>query len=137
MNKIIILAVCMALVSCSQAPTPRPAMQLTPNPSPTACDSFAVEAWVDNPTPTQDSQVIVFGSLIKSGVYLGGIMMQAVWADETQERGVPNCDVLVTYGRGVCAVPVKDYEPGAFVPITVTFKYEGSTFVGHTGFTPQ
>lgn len=96
-----------------------------------------MEAWVDKPSPARDGRVIARGSLIKNGVRLGGMMMQATWPDETQERGVPNCNVLVTYGSGVCAIDAEGYPPGVFVPITVTFDYDGTRYVGHTGFTPQ
>ena len=143
MNKIIFLVICVGLVSCSQKPTPQPAIQLTsspqitPAPSPTPRDTFEVDAWVDNPTPSQDSRVTIYGSLIKNGVHLGGMAMQATWPDETQERGVPNCSVQVIYGSGVCTADAGDYAPGVFVPITVKFEYGGLTHIGHTGFTPQ
>lgn len=83
-----------------------------------------------------NSRVIVWGSLIKNGVHLGGMMMQATWPDETQEVGIPNCRVLVIYGSGVCVIDDIDYPPGEFVPITVSFEYGGKEFVGQTGFTP-
>jgi hypothetical protein len=143
MNKIILLVMGVILVSCSQRATPRPAIPLTSSPPITPApslipeDTFEVEAWVDNPMPSRDTRVIIRGSLIKNGVRLGGMMMQATWPEETQERGVPNCRVLVTYGSGVCVVPVKNYEPGVFVPVTVTFDYGGMIHIGHTGFTPQ
>lgn len=92
---------------------------------------------MDNPSPSQNSRVTVFGSLIKNGVHLGGIMMHATWPDETKKSGTASCDVLVIYGTGVCTTQVRDYAPGVFVPITVTFDYRGVRYTGHTGFTPQ
>ncbi len=122
------------LLSCSPAASP-PA---TPSPAPpTPADIFEVEAWVDDASPPHDARVTVYGSLIKNGVRLGGMTMQATWPDETQERGVPNCKVQVIYGSGVCTLDAGNYPPGEFVPITVTFRYGGGTHVGHTGFTPQ
>lgn len=138
-----LILICMVLASCSPKATPPPGLpatsgpQITSAPSPTPRDIFEVEAWVDNPTPTRDSRVTVSGSLIKNSVRLGGMMMQATWPDKTQERGVPNCNVLVIYGSGVCSVDADNYPPGVFVPITVTFQYGDATYTGHTGFTPQ
>jgi hypothetical protein len=106
-------------------------------PAPAPADLFEVEAWVDNPAPARNERVTVSGSLLKNGVRLGGMMMQATWPEEAQERGIPNCNVLVIYGSGVCAIEAVDYPPGMFVPVTVTFKYAGATHTGHTGFTPR
>lgn len=155
------LIFCLVLASCSQeasptavptsaphptapvmatwtpAPSPTTIPELTPMPSATPPDKFEVKAWVDNPTPSQNSLVNVWGSLIKNGVHLGGIMMRATWSDKTGKGGTSSCDVLVIYGAGVCAVHVKDYPPGVFVPITVTFDYRGVRYTAHTGFTPQ
>jgi len=149
---------CLALASCSPkasptavpASTPPPTAPATetwtPGPPPTATpeitptppgDKFEVKVWLDNPTPSQNSSVHVWGSLIKNGVYLGGMMMRATWPNKTEKSGTSSCDVLVTYGSGMCTVRVKDYPPGVFVPITVTFDYRGLRYTAHTGFTPQ
>ena len=118
-------------------PPPTTIPEIAPMPSATPGDTFEVKAWVDNPTPFQNSLVNVWGSLIKNGVHLGGIMMRATWPDKTEKSGTSSCDVLVIYGAGVCGVPVKDYALGVFVPITVTFDYRGVRYTAHTGFTPQ
>lgn len=118
-------------------PPPTTIPEITSVPSATPGDKFEVKAWVDNPTPSQNSLVCVRGSLIKNGAHLGGIMMRATWPDETEESGTSSCDVLVIYGAGVCAVHVKDYPPGVFVPITVTFDYRDVRYTAPTGFTPQ
>ncbi len=118
-------------------PSPTRHPTITPGLSVTAGDKFKVKAWVDGRTPAQNSQVIVFGSLIKNGVHLGGIMMHATWPDVSGKSGTSSCDVLVIYGKGVCSLRVRDYVPGVFVPITVTFDYRGARYTGHTGFTPQ
>ena len=109
---------------------------LTPTQSPNPGDIYEVQAWVDQSNPAQGERVIVYGSLIKDGVRLGGIMMQATWQEASHEPGLPNCFVLVTYGRGVCVVEPGNYPPSAYVPITVSFDYGGNTYTGHTGFTP-
>ena len=94
-----------------------------------------MDAWVDNPTPPQNSLIVLRGSLIKNGlIYLSGIPMRATWPEKS---GASLCQVLVTYGRGICTIDVKDYPPGVFVPITITFYYQDRWYTGHTGFTPQ
>lgn len=137
------------LVSCSANPalpkslampvtlSPTPEIQLTPAPSPTSADAFRVVAWVNEPTPARESKVILLGSLIKNGVYLGGIMMGATWPDKEQPRGSPNCYVMVLYQRGVCTIDVSQYPPGEYVPIQISFEYQGLKFYGQTGFTPR
>jgi hypothetical protein len=92
---------------------------------------------VNNPEPERGEQVIVYGSLIKYGVLLGGIMMQGTWADESHKPGTPNCFVLVTYGRGVCVVETGQYSAGVYVPINIRFDYRNKTYTGSTGFTPR
>jgi hypothetical protein len=127
MKRSTILIIFFVLVSCTQKADPpsetptTPAPRITSAPHPTHEDKFIVNLWVDNPNPPQNSRVIFWGSLIKNGVHLGGIMMQATWPDETQEPGVPNCNVLVIYGSGVCVIDNISYPPGEFVPIIVTF----------------
>ena len=100
-------------------------------------DEFEVKAWVDNPNPEREDQIMVSGSLIKNGTYLGGMMMTASWPDENQEPGVPNCKVLVIYARGICSIDVSDYPSGIAVPITVSFPYAGHFYTGTTSFTPR
>lgn len=96
-----------------------------------------MNTWVNNPEPERGERVIVYGSLIKYGVLLGGIMMQGTWADESHEPGTPNCFVLVTYGRGVCVVETSQYPAGVYVPINIRFDYRNKTYTGSTGFTPR
>jgi hypothetical protein len=64
-------------------------------------------------------------------------MMSAYWTDETNERGVPNCFTLVTYGAGKCVIDVSRFPPGVFVPVTVSIDYGGKIYTAQTGFTPQ
>lgn len=100
-------------------------------------DIFLVKAWVSDPEPFWDERIVAFGSLIKYKHYLGGIMMTATWPDASIDRGVPNCLTQVTYGSGKCVIDVSRYPPGIYVPITVTFTYEGWIFNAYTGFTPH
>jgi hypothetical protein len=131
-----ILAACLA-----QVENTRTARETAPSPTsdqPAADqqkDTFEVVAWVDNPTPASGEQVNLSGSLIKNKVYLGGMMMQATWPDKDQERGVPNCNVLVIYQRGICIIETKEMPVGEFIPVTIKFVYNDQTFSAQTGFT--
>ena len=131
------LFISLVLVSCSASATPELAPQPLPTPSAAPEDIFQVVAWMDNPEPEHNERVILSGSLIKNGVYLGGMAMYAMWPDETQERGVPNCSVQVIYQRGVCTIDASKYLVDVYVPITVTFEYRDQIYIGHTGFTPR
>jgi hypothetical protein len=99
--------------------------------------TFEVDAWVSDPNPPLGSRIMLYGSLIKDGVHLGGMAMRATWPDENQERGVPNCTVQVIYGSGVCIVESEGFQPEVYVPITITFEYQGKMYSGQTGFTPR
>jgi len=114
-----------------------PALEATRAPSLISEDVFEVQAWVDKPAPERDERVTIYGSLIKNGVYLGGMAMDAVWPEEGQERGMPNCRVQVIYQAGVCVTDAANYPPGEFVPVTVIFDYKGNRYTGETGFTPR
>jgi len=106
--------------------------------SPSEPELFQVKVWINDPTPSLNSLVIVRGSLIKYGrYYVGGIMMSAFWPDNTHERGVPNCFTSVNYGDGKCVIDVSHFSPGKFVPVTVSFNYEGKIYTAQTGFTPN
>jgi hypothetical protein len=136
------LACCM-LVSCStslatsSSPDQLPVVQVTPTSSPTIADSFYVDVWVNNPTPSQNDKVILFGMLNKNGVFLSGIMMEATWPDENQSRGIPNCYIQLSYARGVCIIDAGKFPSGKYVPVQVLFEYEGQRFTGESGFTPK
>ena len=125
---LILLMVCALQVSCSSNVTPSSepaatpvAPQNVPTPIPTRAHIFEIDAWVDDPNPQLGSRVMLYGSLIKDGVHLGGMAMRATWPDENQARGVPNCSVQVIYGSGVCIVETEGFQPDVYVPITVTF----------------
>jgi hypothetical protein len=100
-------------------------------------DSYEIEAWVSDPNPARDEQVFVYGSLIRNGVRVGGMMMQAYWPDEKQAPGIPGCNVLVIYGAGGCILEASEFPVGEYVPVRVQFEYYGKTYSGETGFIPQ
>ena len=135
----LLILFCLLLSSCTTSSLSKSGSLTTPvmTPSPTSEDIFQVYAWVDNPDPARDDRVILSGSLIKNGVYLGGMVMQATWPDEAQERGVPKCLSQVIYQRGQCIIDVSRYHPNVYVPITVIFNYRDQIFFAHTGFTPH
>jgi hypothetical protein len=129
---------CVLLAGCFPKTPPPSAVVSTILPAkPASNDFIRVKAWADNPTPKSGERVIVYGSLIKRTVWLGGIMMQASWADPSHIPGTPNCFVLVTYGRGVCVIETAGFTPGVYVPVQIKFVYRGETYTGSTGFTPH
>nr|MBC7243889.1 hypothetical protein [Chloroflexota bacterium] len=151
----VFLLLILVLTSCAQSAMPTattiptllptamssiaPTVQLSPSPQPNFMvhpDGARIELdlWVDDPTPTLGSYVTVRGSIIRNGVRLGGLMMRAEYP---VKDGTKQCDVLIIYGAGVCTLPVRDYVPGVFLPITVTFDYDGVRYTGQTGFTPR
>ena len=132
-----LLVSCTPNVTSSEPPATLFTATHTSEPFPLRTPIFEVVAWVDDPNPQVGSRVMLYGSLIKDGVYLGGMVMRATWPDEDQERGVPNCSVQVIYGSGVCIVETEGFRPNAYVPITVAFEYDGQTYSGKIGFTPR
>ena len=140
---LILLLVVMLQISCSSnatqssKPVATTVTRVAPTPTLFHTAIFEVVTWFDNPEPKLGSRVILYGSLLKDGVYLGGMAMRATWPDESQERGVPNCSVQVIYGSGVCNIETAGFQPGEYVPIIVTFEYQGKVYSGQTGFTPR
>jgi hypothetical protein len=128
--------------ACSPTTAAQPSQTVTSQPqdslvSPISGDSFEIEAWVSDPTPGRDEQIYIYGSLIRNGVRLGGMMMQAYWPDKKQAPGIPGCNVLVIYGAGGCILEASEFPVGEYVPVRVQFDYYGETYSGETGFTPQ
>jgi hypothetical protein len=143
-RSILIVGILILQVGCSpsgltlvnSAATPDQPVRATQSPA--EPENFQVKVWIDNPTPTLDSRVIVRGSLIRYGHhYIGGIMMSAFWPDAMHERGVPNCYTSVNYGDGKCVIDVSRFSPGKFVPVTISFNYGGKIYTAQTGFTPH
>lgn len=140
---VIFLLASFLLVACDAGSTrpsanvPPPVEQASPTAAPTEEDTFFVDVWVDEPNPSRDDKVILIGMLNKNGVFLNGIMMQANWPDVDNPRGMPNCYVQLSYGRGVCVIDAGKYPSGQYVPIQVTFEYQGQVFTGETSFTTR
>jgi hypothetical protein len=140
---LLLLLVFMLQISCSSnavqssKPIATIATQVTSPPTPFHTPIFEIVTWFDNPEPELGSRVILYGSLIKDGVHLGGMAMRATWSDENLERGVPNCSVQVIYGSGVCIIETAAFQSGEYIPITVSFEYQGRIYSGQTGFTPH
>lgn len=95
---------------------------------------WSVDAWFDNPNPPMGSNVTLSASLLKNGLWTGGMQMYAHWV---QGGELKECSVLVIYQRGICTIPVEGFEPGVYVPVTYTFHYGGRDFTGYAGFTPR
>jgi len=140
---LILLLVFMLHLSCSSniAQSSKPvaaiATQVVPTPTPFHTPIFKIVTWFDNPKPELGSRIILFGSLIKDGVHLGGMAMRATWPDKNQERGVPNCSVQVIYGSGVCTIETAGFQAGEYIPVMVSFEYQGRIYSGRTGFIPH
>jgi hypothetical protein len=140
---LLLVLICMLQISCSSnvtsvpAPTAPVVTQNISTSIPVHPDTFEVVAWVNDPDPQTGTRVILRGSLLKDGVHLGGISMQAFWPDDNHAPGIPDCTALVTYGTGVCIINSTGYQPGDYVPITVSFEYQGKIYKGQTGFTPR
>ena len=93
---------------------------------------WSVDSWFDNPNPPLGSQVVFSGSLLRNGMWSGGDMT-ATWVQGGEAQA---CNVIMIYQRGICVIPVVDFEPGVYVPITYTIRYGELEFAGHNGFTP-
>ena len=135
---LILQVACSAQISTPTiSPDPRD-QTVSSTKSPSEPELFKVKVWINDPTPSLNSLVIVRGSLIRYGrYYVGGIMMSAFWPDNTHERGVPNCFTSVNYGDGKCMIDVSHFPPGEFVPVTISFNYQEKIYTAETGFTPQ
>lgn len=118
------------------ATTPAPEV-FQPDASPTPEDVFEIYAWVNKPEPKPGEVVTVSGSLIKNGVYLGGVPMWTFWPDEKGGNVPHNCVSYMAYQRGLCMIEVKDYPADVFVPISIKIYYQDMVFTTETGFTPQ
>ncbi len=129
------------LISCSsraaveEEQATQPSTAQIAGPTPTADNVFRVEVWVDDPTPAQGEPVMLYGSLIKHGVRLGGMTMQAYWPDEDQHPSLPDCKVQVIYGSGVCKIETEEFPVGVPISLNVEFDYEGETYGGNIKIT--
>jgi hypothetical protein len=135
-NILVAIILSLSLISCSSLSTieeeqaTQPTTAQITKPSPTAEDVFQVEVWVDDPTPERGDPLMLYGSLIKHGVRLGGMTMQAYWPDEDQHPSLPDCKVQVIYGSGVCKIDTEDFPVGVPIPLKVEFDVEGKTYGG-------
>ncbi len=106
-----------------------------PTPTPKPAPSCAVEAWVDNPNPSQNSTVTVFGKLTCDGAGVANAAMHTVWHYKSTNS---TCDGT-TGGDGVaaCQRRIGRATIGYFVRIDVAITWNGRTYYASTGFTPQ
>lgn len=143
------------------SPTPRPTLERTPTSEPTATPSpsatpaptraptpvptrlptltpvgrIAVTARMSDDAPKRVSVVTVYGTITMDGVPLGGVPMKAVWGDG---KDPAHCDDRSNAdGEAACSLPVLLAKKGQYVPVKVTFTYEGKTYTATTGFTPR
>ncbi|HWQ84971.1 MAG TPA: hypothetical protein VN363_10415 [Anaerolineales bacterium] len=132
--------VCLAILLWACTALTQPVISLptaTPAPIPTLADQYAVTAWVNDPEPDPDQNVILSGNLNKNGVILSGIMMEGIWQQPGEEKPSLHCSSLINYQRGRCNIASKDFPLDTYVPLTIHIHYAGMTFIAETGFTPR
>lgn len=141
------ISICLFLVACSgrlvqsTPQTPQQSVEMNASQDPGSLmpigkeDEYKVDIWLNKPNPLQGEVVILIGHLEKNGFAPGGIMMEASWPGEDQDRGAPSCYVMVNYQRAVCAIDTKNFSVGDTVPITVKFRYDGLVLTGDTSIT--
>ena len=136
-----ILVVVLILCACSSQPGSVSARETlaVESPSPTATlpstDTFAIDTWFWDTDPVQGERVTFYGCLVKNGLSLNGIMMDATWPDKNKELGMGSCHVMVNYQRGVCTIYTTGLPVGEYIPVTVKFNYQGVIYTKTTGFT--
>lgn len=104
-------------------------------PTPTPQGVIEVKVWVDNPHPKRGETVMLYGSLIKHGVNLGAITMNAYWPDKEQPDQLPDCKVQVIYYGGVCKVNTESFPTGVPTTLRVEFPYQGEVYTGSIDIT--
>ena len=67
-------------------------------------DVYLIEGYQLNSPVNNGNAIAFWGSLFRNGTILSGMSMHATWPDPTAERGIAQCDVLVSYGRGNCTI---------------------------------
>lgn len=98
---------------------------------------FQVDAWVDNHNPQKGEPIMLYGSLIKHGHRLGGMMMEAYWPGKDQSPRLPDCTVQVNYGSGMCKVDTEHFLAGVPTTLRVEFDYNENTYAGSIEITPH
>lgn len=96
-------------------------------------DTYFVEPGLDDATPPLGGRVMVRARLMKNGVRLGGIPARVTWVQGGEAR---QCDFLPLYQNG-CAIDVRGFPPGVYVPVTVTMRYHDMLLTAYAGFTPR
>ena len=98
-------------------------------------DDVEVTALVDNPTPTQNSEVTVFGKIIVDGRPQGGVRMDTTWRYRTTDS---RCSGMTdANGEASCSRRISTLTIGYTVRIEVDFTYEGKVYRTETSFTPR
>ena len=108
-----------------------------PTPTVSTEEIFEVDVWVDSAQPEIGQTIVLYGSLIKHGVHLGAINMNAYWPDGDRHPRVPDCRVQVIYGSGVCKVNTADFPAGVPTTIIVEFAYQGDRYLGSVNVTAR
>ncbi len=94
-----------------------------------------VQACVDKATPSQRTDVTVFGRLVVGGKPASGVAMNTTWHYKSKDSfcdGTTGAD-----GVASCSLTTGSATSGFKVDIDVVFKYNGKTYTATTSFTPQ
>lgn len=124
----------LVIVLCAGCTVARPTATPSPVPTPTQPPGLSVDCWAEPPEPTIGSIVTVHMNLLNYGTPINGVVTYTRWK---QHDDIQLCVTQVQYELGSCYIDVIDYEPGVYVPVTVSVEYVGWTFLGYTGFTPR
>lgn len=94
-----------------------------------------VQACVSNANPEPNSNVTVYGRIIRGGKILSGVTMNTVWHYKTTDS---SCDgVADSNGVASCTKNIGSATGGYTVNIDVIYNLSDRTIIGSTSFTPK
>jgi hypothetical protein len=99
-------------------------------------DVFVIESWFEKPNTNDKDTILIWARLLKNGTKVSGTVLHASWPDPSAERGIARCDVQSIYNGGVCWIQKNKYPTGEYVPIKLSFEYDGIIYSDETGFIP-
>lgn len=99
-------------------------------------DVFVIESWFEKSNTNDENTILLWARLLKNGTKVSGTVLHASWPDPSAERGIARCDVQSIYNGGVCMIQKNKYQAGDYVPVSLSFEYDGITYSDKTGFIP-
>ena len=130
-----------SIPATTAAPTPPPTSVATGNFPANGClpaistSGDTVQACVSNSSPSQNSNVTVYGRLIVGGKAISGSQMNARWGFKTTTSYCSG----TSDGNGIasCTRDISRASHGYTVNINISFSYNGQSYNGSTSFTTQ